>query len=351
MSSMPLKVIALGLTEPIQTLLECAWQKEAFKIVGVSDSDIERAAGAARRYECQAFDDFRQLIVQSQAEVFFVGRPAHLCADSIQLALDKQCHIFKTAPAGLNFEQAAQWIRQAARQQRRFLLIQPGRLHPLLDHLRGLLDQAETNFWHLISAICHIPQPPLEPDQRWLYDPSLAGGGVLLQNAYGLLDELLLCLGLPQQVYMQTANQAPDRQQRMNTTEDTAVAVMRFSDTLIAQICASRTLGPPRRHLRIHGKDRFVTLTADELTVCSHDGQVLEVIHTCQDPIPWADRLLDNFTKNLEKPDQNPLFPPQETDLKTMAVMESAYLSAKTGMPEAPSRILQLGGFKPDGFW
>jgi len=34
-----------------------------------------------------------------------------------------------------------------------------------------------------------------------------------------------------------------------------------------------------------------------------------------------------------------------------MAVMEAAYLSPKTGMPEPPSRILQLAGFNSDGFW
>jgi predicted dehydrogenase len=351
MSPLPLKVIALGLTEPIQALLECVWHNESFTIGGLSDPDVDRAGGAARRYECPTFDDVRQMIVQSQADVLFVGLPVHLCAEAIQLALEKQCHIFKTAPAGLNFEQAAQWIRQAARQSRRFLLIQPSRFHPMLDQLRDLLDQAAVNFWHLISLVCHIPQPPLEPDQRWLYDPALSGGGALFQNAYSLIDALLLCFGLPQQVYMQTASQAPDRQQRMNTTEDTALAVMRFSDTLFAQISASRTLGPPRSHLRIHGKDRFVTLTADELTVCSHDGRALEMMRVCEEPIPWADRMLNNLIKNLEKPDQNPLFPPPETDLKTMAVMEAAYLSSKTGMPEAPSRILQLAGFNSDGFW
>lgn len=351
MSPMPLKIIALGLTEPIETLLECAWRKEAFKITALADPNTERAAGAARRYECQAYDDIRQLIVQSQADVFLVGSPAHLSAEPIQFAIEKQCHIFKTSPAGLNFEQAAQWIREASRQQRYFITVQPGRFHPLLDHCRELLDQAEVNFWHLISGVCHVPQPLLEPEQRWLYDPSLAGGGVLLRNAYGLIDELILCFGLPQQVYMQTANQAPDRQQRMSTTEDTAIAVMRFSDTLIAQVCASRTLGPPRRHLRIHGKDQFVTLQPDELTLCDHEGRILEDKRTSGTAFSWADRLLDNFVKNLQDPDQNPLFPPPETDLKTMAVMEAAYLSAKTGMPETPSRILQLAGFKPDGFW
>ena len=351
MDQMPLKVIALGLSEPIGDLLECAWQKDAFEIAAVADPDVERAAAAARRYECQTFDDVRQLIVQSQGDVFFVGSPAHLSAEPIQLALEKQYHLFKTAPAGMNFEQAAQWIRDSARQQRRYITVQPGRFHPLVDHLRDILDRSEVNFWHLITGVCHIPQPPTEPDQRWLYDPSLAGGGVLLRNAYGLIDELILCFGLPQQVYSQMSNQAPDRQQRMSTTEDTAVVVMRFSDTLIAQISASRTLGPPRMHLRIHGKDQFVTLTPEVLTVCSHDDEVIEEVHDSSTPGGWAERLLDNFVKNLRDPDQNHLFPPPETDLKTMAVLEAAYLSAKTGMPEEPSRILQLAGFKADGFW
>ena len=211
MDQMPLKVIALGLSEPIGDLLECAWQKDAFEIAAVADPDVERAAAAARRYECQTFDDVRQLIVQSQGDVFFVGSPAHLSAEPIQLALEKQYHLFKTAPAGMNFEQAAQWIRDSARQQRRYITVQPGRFHPLVDHLRDILDRSEVNFWHLITGVCHIPQPPTEPDQRWLYDPSLAGGGVLLRNAYGLIDELILCFGLPQQVYSQMSNQAPDR--------------------------------------------------------------------------------------------------------------------------------------------
>ncbi len=351
MSTIPLTVAVLGLTEPIERLLECAWQKDSFTIAAVSDSDSEKAAGAARRYECRAFDDIRQLIVQVRPDVFLAGRPVHQCAEAIDLAIEKQCHVLKTAPAALTFEQAAQWIGESARQQRCFMTVQPSRFHPLLGAFRDLLDRAEINFWHLISGICHLPRPPLEPEDRWLYDPSLAGGGVLLQDAYWLIDELVLCFGLPQQVYMQRANQAPDRQQRLSITEDTAVVVMRFSDTLIAQVCASRTLGPPRRHLRVHGKDRFVTLQEDRLTLSSHEGRILEEKRTTGSGPFWAEQLLDNLAGHIRKPDQLALFPPPETELKVMAVVEAAYLSAKTGMPEAPSRILQLAGFKGDGFW
>jgi len=34
-------------------------------------------------------------------------------------------------------------------------------------------------------------------------------------------------------------------------------------------------------------------------------------------------------------------------NLKNMAVIESAYLSGRTGMPEEPGKILQMAQFKP----
>lgn len=328
----------------MESLLESAWRHPAYRITAVADADGEKAAAFARRYECEAYDDFRQLIIRNPGHILAAGAPTHLCGEYIRLAIEKGYHIFKTPPAGLNFEQAAEWIQGAVRQGRRFTLVQEGRFHPLLDRLRHLLGQAEPGCWHLISAICHVPTPSLEPQDRWLYDPSMAGGGVLLQNTYGLIDELVLCIGLPQRVYSQMLNHAPDRQQRMSLTEDTALVTMRFSDTLVAQVIASRTLGPARQHLRIHGKDRFLTLTPDELTAFDNDGNCLER-HPFQNEEPvWAKRLLNNFVESMEKPQEVRLFPRQENDLIAMAVLEAAYLSARTGMPEEPAKILRLAG-------
>lgn len=352
MQERPLKVAAFGLSEQINLLLECAYgMRETFVIAGVADAEPERASASSRRYECTAYDDVRQMFVQTEPQIFLAGGPTHLCGEWISLAIEKQCHVFKTCPAGLAFEQAAGWIRGCMRQGRRFILIEPRRFHRLTEAFWEMADQEDVNYWHLISLVCHVPQPPAEAEERWRYDPSLAGGGVLIQKAYGLLDEMLLGFGLPQQVYMQRANQAPDRQQRLSTTEDTAAAVMRFSDSLVAVVSASRTLGPPAEYLRIHGKERYVTLEKDSLTVCSHEGRLLERRELRDGGDGWAQRLLEMFVQHLEKPEQYPLFPPPETDLRTMSVLEAAYLSSKTGMPELPSRILELAGFKPDGLW
>lgn len=165
-----------------------------------------------------------------------------------------------------------------------------------------------------------------------------------MQNCYNLIDELALCFGLPQRVYTLTLSQAPDRQQRLSLTEDTAVISMQFTDTLIAQLCASRTLGPARQHLRIHGKDLHLTATPQEVVVCDNAGAELEKAEYKDDSLASLERLFMNLAEHLINPKEVAIYPERGVDLNTLAVIESAYLSARTGMAEEPSRILRLAG-------
>jgi hypothetical protein len=52
--------------------------------------------------------------------------------------------------------------------------------------------------------------------------------------------------------------------------------------------------------------------------------------------------VLENFGSHLLWPDKNPLVSPAADNLKIMAFIEAAYLSARTGMPEEPARILKI---------
>jgi len=351
MACEPLKVGAMGLNEQVDELLELAWQDERFTITAVADEDTSRAQATARRYECTASEDYRRLIIQNQLDVLFVGAPVHSCIDYLRAALQKKFHILKTVPAAVNFEQCAELVALARKEGVHFVPVLPGRFEPMQERLRGQLSCPEAESWHLITAVCHIPAGPMPAERRWLQDPQLAGGGVLMWNAYDLLDEIILSFGLPQQVYALLTNQAPDRQQRMSLTEDTAIVSLRFSDTLVAQICASRTLGPARRHLRIHGTERVLTLTREEFLVCDHRGNVLEHVIFGPERIHGLKDLLENFVCAVLQPDGCKLWPGPQADLKTMAVVESAYLSARTAMPEAPPRLLELARAGTAGLW
>ncbi len=344
-----LKIAAIGLTEQAEGLLDIAWESEYYTIVAVGDERAERTEIFARKYECQAFTDHRQLIIQTDADFLLFGGPIHLCAEFIRLGIQQKRHILKTLPPALNFEQLAEFYRSAQKEKVLFLTLQNGRFRLPFEHIRDYLSKPEPEqSWHLVSAVCHRPLGEIEPNKRWLNDPTTAGGGVLLQNCYDLIDELVLCFGLPQRVYALTVNQAPDKSQRLSLTEDTAIITMQFSDNLIAQLCSSRTLGPARRHLRVHGKLQHLTATEEEVVIYDNSGNLLEKQDYPQDKIPSNERMFENLALSLTDPKNHTLYPEYGSDLQTFAVIEAAYLSNRTGMPEEPSRILNLAGF--DGF-
>ena len=340
-----LNIACIGLTEQSLELIEVASASGLYEVAAVGDEHQERADSLARKYECPVFTDYRQLIIQTDADFLLFGSPVHQCIEFIRLGMQEKFHVLKPCPAALNFSQLAELYRLAKKEKVLFLTLQNGRFRLPFEHIRSYLaktDSQDEQSWHLVSAVCHVPMGKLEPEMRWLYDPNMAGGGVLLHDCYDLIDELLLCFGLPQKVYALAINQAPDRQQRMSLTEDTAVVTMQFTDALIAQICTSRTLGPARRHLRVHGKQQHLTATEGEVVLYDNEGNLLEQKTYESDDLPSQKRMLENLALSFQDSAKHPLYPYYGFDLNTFAVIEAAYLSARTGMAEDPSRILKL---------
>jgi len=345
-----LKLAVIGLNEQAEQLLDIAVESGFYEVAAIGDERAERAEKCARKYNCPTFTDYRQLIVQTETDFLLFGAPVHLCAEFIRLGIGQKRHILKLCPPALDFEQLAEFYRQAQKEQVLFLVVQNSRFGLPFEYIRSYIEKPQPSQpWHLITAVCHVPILEIDPTMRWLNDPKTAGGGVLLQNCYGLIDELVLCFGLPQRVYALTINQAPDKQQRLSLTEDTAVLAMQFTDTLIAQLCASRTLGPARRHLRVHGKLQHLTATEEEVVVYDNSGILLRQQQYPDDVVPSKKRMLENLALSLLDPKNHILYPPYGCDLKTYAVIESAYLSNRTGMPEEPSKILNLAGITTAG--
>lgn len=354
MTELKINIAVVGLTEQALQFVDAGLTCGLYGVSAVADLRPERAEMFARKYKCPSFTDYRQLIIQTEADALLFGDPAHQSMEFMRLGLSEKFHVLKIPPPAMNFGQLTELFRLANKERRFFLTLLNGRFGAPFCHIRNHLSQTgtkENQSWHLVSAVCHVPMGELAPEMRWLSDPNMAGGGVLLHTCYDLIDELLLCFGLPQKVYALTINQAPDRQQRMSLTEDTAIVTMQFTDALIAQICASRTLGPARRHLRIHSKQQHLTATKEEVVLYDNSGNLLEQKSYPNDDAPSKQRLMENLVRSLEDPAACPLYPNHGFDLKTFAVIEAAYLSARTGMAEDPARILELADIDPAGLF
>ena len=342
MSQDRLRTAILGLTDKGLQMLEAAGATGLFDIVAVADADAELAEKTAGRYKAEALDDYRQLVIQNQLDVLLVADPMYLCDEHIRTAMKKKINILKLIPPALDFEQAAELIRLAKSQNVRFAAANSHRFRPGLRKLNKYLQSKDTKDIHFITAVNNLPGDPHSSSERWLSDPQLAGGGVLLRNCYELFDLIVMNFGIPQQVYCISTNQAPDKQQRLSITEDTAVVTMKFSDTLVANLVASRVFGPPHQILRMHSEKEFWTASDTNLTVWDNLGNVIDRFEPESGETESTAQMLEDFAQNLLSPDKNRFGREQNSILDTMAVIESAYLSARTAVPEEPAKILDM---------
>ena len=346
MESEKLTAAVLGLNDSGQRLLKAAVSTGCLQIKAVADQDPSKAEKVATEYHCEAYSDYRRLIVQNQLDCLLVAAETHTCDEQLKAALRKKFHILKTAPLARTFEETREYVRLAESEGARLAVANPARFQSSFMAMQEMIAQGRLEHVFLIWASCSVRavDPP-----GWRADPQLAGGGVLLHDCYQLFDQLLVGFSLPEQVYALQTNQAPDKQQRHYLTEDTALVCLRFSDALMGSVVATRRneIGPHRVFVEVHAKEARLTVTEDQVELRTRDGRHdMKRRYEEQEQVA-TERLLTSFVRSVQAPEQFPLVSSGAENLRTMAVLESAYLSARTGFPEEPARILQLAGPAP----
>ena len=342
MSEGRLKTAVIGLTGRGELLLEALRGVDYFEIQAVADKDTNLAEKIAGQCECEPFDDYRQLIIQNQLDCLFVAAGIHSCDEFVRMAMKKKFNIFKLAPAARDFEEALEFVRLSEEQEIKFAVGNPRRFGRSFIALRQFLKQEKIEQIFLITAFCSLGDKPYP---GWQTDPKISGGGVLLHNCYWVIDQLVMNFGLPQQVYALGTNNAQDKQQRLYLTEDTSVVTMKFSDICIGNLVASRRAGTGLRqeYIKLYGKDKILTVCDKRVTLCDGEGQTIEELEHADDELFCLTEQLQNFALSILQPKDNKLCSSGSDNLKNMAVIESAYLSARTGFPEEPAKVLQMG--------
>jgi len=348
MSENKLKTAVLGLDDRGELLLQMASEIEHFEIQAVADKNTKRAEQMAEKYKCTAYDDYRQLIIQNQFDCLLVAAGMYSCDEYIKAAMKKKFNILKLAPAARNFEEAAEFVRLAEDENVKFAIANVSQFTQSFLALRRFLQEGCIEQIFLMTAFCAIGD---EHTAAWQTDPKLAGGGVLLHNCYEIIDQIICNFSIPQQVYSLNTNQAGDRQQRLYLTEDTAVVTLKFSDTFFGNLIASKVFGPEEKLLKVYGKDKILTVGDSRFTISDCSGRVIEEFEYEDDELAWYTALLKNFALSILLPDKNKLCSSGSENLRDMAVIESAYLSARTGMPEEPARILQMAQIEAINIW
>lgn len=340
MGGKELRTGVLGLREGREALLETMAELEYFKLTAVADKDSELADKVAKRYGCNAFDDYRQFVISNELDALIVAAGLYGCEQYVKSAIRKKFNVLKVPPAGRDFGEAVELAKLAEENKIVFSVASADRFSKKYSVLRDFMEgQQEKPL--LMTASCsysHRSWP------AWYNDPKLAGGGVLLRDCYGFIDELVLAFGVPEQVYSVNTNMAADRQQRLALTEDIAVVVMRFSDNFCVNLVARRSSGEDERSetLELYYRDKVVTVSDSSLTGIDVEGKKLKSKRFGQDSGSENGRMLEGFAMSCLEPEENKPVSTVREHLNNMAVIEAAYLSGRTQMPEEPSKILAM---------
>lgn len=356
MSIDTLNMGVLGVDRRGQLAIQAVSQIPNLRIRAVADRDMQKAEQAAALLACEAYDDYRQFIIQAQFDSLFVIAGLHSCMEFVHMALKEGIHILKLAPMARDFEEARSLMELAQRKGCRFDIANPGGYIPSFNAFGDTLPQYAEEKPFLMRLFCDVGLLPgqdpvdyqIHPDSQdaWITDQELAGGGVLLHNCYHLVGHLIRCFGLPQQVYFLCNSRTSERQQLHHLSEDTALVSMRFGENLIADLVAVRHWDdrPREETLTLHYQGRKLEVTLAALSVFDGQGQLLDQTSCEFDELGIMRTMLDDYVTSMITSSDHPFASSGAAHLKVMAVMQAAYLSSKTGTPEDPERILDMTG-------
>ena len=325
-----LKVGLLGLEPAGRQVLQALRQMNRVDLCAVADEDREAGQTLSQDLHLNYYDDLRQMIVQETPHIVFVCIPTYQALDQITVAARQGAHIVKLPPLGRTVPEAQQILRAVEGQAGRLFILSPLRQAVPFIAARQFLQKTRLGRVYLVQL-----QLTYNYDGPWGWraDPGLAGGGVLLERGYEILDVLNYCYGIPERVYTLKATAASRRVVPPYRTEDTAVLTLSFADGAIGQVLMAKMAGPQRQLLRFYGTEASLEIDNLHSRVYDPAGEVLE---ESEHQINQADLLnqnLETVFDALAEGADSPLLAPSD-HLPLISLIEAAYLSSRTGMPE-----------------
>ena len=344
MSTGKLKTACLGLGRRANELLSLACSTELYEIISIADNNLSLAEQTAKKYNCTAFDDYRQFVLQNDVDVLIVAEPLYKCAEYIRAAINKKCHILKLIPTAANFDQAAKLISLAEKNDVKYVTATPSQFAPGFEQLSDYLRTIDRRQFYFINICASLGSDFFQPVASYTQaDRKLSGGGVLLNDCFELLSLIVENFSLPQQIYALLTNQSPDKKAKQYLGEDTVTASLTFGDGLIGTFLAAQHTGTASAvPVRIYGAEQNIVATPNRFAVYDSDGAIITEHKHPLKPEKCITEMFIDTGRALLEPEKYKLRNSFKLDLATMALIETAYLSAKTGTPESPRKLFEM---------
>ena len=206
------------------------------ELVGVCDTNFEKAKALASEYNCTPFSDYKELL--KQVEAIIVGAPTPLHHEIGMYCLNQKVHTLVEKPIASTMQQARDLV-EAAKQNN--VLLQIGHIERFNPAV--------------VEAFKYIKDPKFIAIKRMgPYDPRVSSVGVVLDLMIHDID-LLLTMLKSEVVDIDAIGLSA-----FSDYEDIANVRLKFANGCIADVTASRASFEKARYMNLYQSDAYISV-------------------------------------------------------------------------------------------
>ncbi len=327
-----MRVAILGLADDGVALAQASSAGGA-ELVAVADHDRSRTDKIAAELGAQGYVDYRSALIETQADLVVAALPPADRMEYLRMAADRGLPVLTPGPPFVRLEEAAECARIFAERGVPFVVARHWQFEPAYAALREIPSWAGRLFSASVNVI-----GPAGDLKGWRGDAAQAGGGTLLHDAYDAVDALATLFGLPEEVYAVLPDTTEPGEVRAYDTEDAAAVILRFSGKRVATLNCRRIGAERYWRYRLHGTQATAWLTPEAMTIV--DAASMQPTTTRVQTANRFAPILRAVTAAVSGGAAPPS--PLSAHLAALAVIETAYLSARTGQGESPGRLYRI---------
>ena len=334
-----LSVAVIGAGPFGMQMLRALRSLDQVQLVAVGDKDPALCKNVVSEFGIETFGDNRLLLESARPQVVFMSVPPSVGAEIVSACAKRGIHLWKDTPLARSLEEGVVLARMMDKANCKFAVGTQRRF--VRSYLRA--KELSSKIGQVFLARAHYLFN-WSDDLGWRGDKEAAGGGALLELGYHPIDMLLWMLSLPSEAYGLVAGGRPaprgDHPRPVYDTDDTAGAILKYDNELIATVVTTRSSGPVSEELSLHGEKGSITVNGDRCIFRDPDGSIVDQTENDLAPGDIFVSQAEAFV-NAVLEDSPQYYCSAMENLLNQAVVEAIYLSNRTGQAESIEKILK----------
>ncbi|MDO8498731.1 MAG: Gfo/Idh/MocA family oxidoreductase [bacterium] len=302
------------------------------ELVAVCDINTNLVSRVASQYKVKGYDSCQELLKKERIDFAIVAVPHDAYADIIPTLVKHKVHILKEKPFARNLREAIKFAKLIKNADLECMVTLQRRFNPIFNSFLQLKDQ----IGDLYFVDCRVTMFLEEPQSGWRGLSKTAGGGVILDLGYHMIDLIIWYFGLPDYIHAQF--NVNNKNKKCHNVEDMAALLFCYKSGFHGSLFISSHCPPKEQNIKLLGSRGLIQLERGSISRMSCCGEVMEKL-TRENAWPAAStEQIDYFCRILNREREN--YGGPEYHMKHMAFIEAAYRSQKQGSYISPKDLL-----------